>query len=247
MSRAALTSLTVTGLFCLAFLLAAGVLLTGCREEPKGPPPKPPIGFFLSSDATIEALHRVVFIPLESSEEDSDVAAGLTQQLFNAIQARQLFRLEMVDRKEECFSCLPCPGRQAVSLKDLAALQKTLKCNAVLFGTLERFESYPRIQTGLYLQLMDLRHGKLLWGVDNTWDSTEKWTQHRLEEYFKRHLARDYQPANWQLALMSPAAFNKFVADEVAQTLPSHALEEPKKPLCAQCIEKVGEKLENGP
>ena len=244
MSRAALTSLT-GGLLCLAILLAAGVLLTGCQEEPKGPPPKPPIGYFLSSSAAIESLHRVVFIPLESTDENSDVAAGLTQDVFEAIQARQLFRLEMLDRKDERFETCPHLGRQAASLKDLATLRNTLKCNAVLFGTLERFQSYPRIQTGLYLQLVDLRHGQLLWGVDNTWDSTEKWTQHRVEEFFKHSLARDYQPASWRLALMSPAAFNKFVANEVAQTLPNHALEEPKKPLAAQAVEKVSEKLAN--
>ena len=245
MSRAALTSLTATALLCLAILLAAGMLLTGCQGEPKGPPPKPPIGYFVSSTEAIESLHRVVFIPLESTDEDSDVAAGLTQDIFQAIQARQLFRLEMLDRKDERFETLPRLGRQAASLKDLGALRNTLKCNAVLFGTLERFQSYPRIQTGLYLQLVDLRHGRLLWGVDNTWDSTEKWTQHRVEEFFKHNLAPDYQPANWQLALMSPAAFNKFVADEVAQTLPSHALTEPKKPLAAQVVEKVAEKLAN--
>jgi hypothetical protein len=233
------------GLFCLAILLAAGMLLTGCQEEPKGPPPKPPIGYFLSSPAAIESLHRVVFIPLESSDENSDVAAVLTQEVFQAIQARQLFRLEMLDRKDERFETLPHLGRQAASLKDLGTLRNTLKCNAVLFGMLERFQTYPRIQTGLYLQLVDLRHGQLLWGVDNTWDSTEKWTQHRVEEFFKHNLARDYQPANWQLALMSPAAFNKFVADEVAQTLPSHALTEPPKPMAQRAVEKVSEKLAN--
>jgi hypothetical protein len=185
----------------------------------------------------------VVFIPLESSQEDSDVAAGLTQEVFQAVQARQLFRLEMLDRRDERFETLPRLGRQAASLKDLATLRNTLKCNAVLFGTLERFQSYPRIQTGLYLQLIDLRRGRLLWGVDNTWDSTEKRTQRRIEEFFGHNLARDYQPANWQLALMSPAAFNKFVAFEAAQTLPNHALEEPKQPLAVQAVQKVSEKL----
>ena len=72
----------------------------------------------------------------------------------------------------------------------------------------------------MHLKLIDLRNGKLLWATEQVWDSTDKKVERRMRLYFNSRMRAGFQPMDWELLITSPRAFNKFVACEIAQTLP---------------------------
>ena len=76
------------------------------------------------------------------------------------------------------------------------------------------------MQIGLFLNLVDLREGRLIWGVDHIWDTTNRLTERSIERFFVKEMRSGYGPANWRLGLLSPRMFGKFVAHEAAGTLP---------------------------
>ena len=206
---------TVSRLLCLA----AAACLTGCWVPP---PPDEKIGFFLGSRQDLRRTKRVVFVELTPFGTcPPQIAWDMTETLGHALQRRGLFRVDVVRRTDPMCRDLPLDRVEAFSIEDLAQIRKALGCDAVLLGNVSRFQPYPRMQLALYLRMIDLRHGKLLWGVDHTWDSTAVGTERRIRRYFHDEVREGYDPLGWELILKSPRAFEKFVAHEAAGTLPA--------------------------
>ena len=68
--------------------------------------------------------------------------------------------------------------------------------------------------------MIDLQEGKIIWALEEVWDSTDKATEQRMQKFFENQMRSGYQPMNWQVLETSPRYFNKFVAYEITQTLP---------------------------
>jgi len=199
-------------------LLAAACGLGGCRRTARAPDEQ--IGFFLSSRQDLQRTARVVLVELASVDEcPPQIARDTTQALASAIQARQLFHVDVVRRTDPLCRDLPIEGVEALTLPELAAIRDALGCDAVLFGRVSHFQPFPRMQIGLYLKLIHLRDGKLVWGVDHVWDTTDRTTELRIEEYFRHVVRSGYDPLGPELVFKSPRAFQRFVAWEVAGTL----------------------------
>jgi hypothetical protein len=198
-------------------LCAVGLLLAGCGEKSA---PTARIGHYLRSERSVAKLHRVVFVSLGDSGCDPQITAGMNNSLLDAIQDRQLFHVDLVPRAEPACEELPLDTRKAYSMEQLAEIRDALDCDAVFLGKIKRFETYPRMKIGIYLRLLDLKDGKLLWAVDNTWDTTDGETEKRIEWFFKENMRSGYDPLQWRLTIMSPKLFAKFVAYETANTLP---------------------------
>jgi hypothetical protein len=161
----------------------------------------------------------VVLVELSYDDRCPNLRGDMTQALAKAIGDRMLFQVEVVrsDDPEVRELSLRAQGRK--TLKDLGELREAFKCDAVLVGLIRHYEPYPRMQMALYLQLLDLKAGRLVWAVDHAWDTRDLATQQRMEEFFDREMADDYGPLDWRIAVVSPRAFQKYVAGEVAGTL----------------------------
>ncbi len=194
-----------------AFLAAA---LAGCA-----PPPAPSIGHYLSDPADLGRIRRVVFVELDWDSTSADVSPQLTQALFQAIQSKRRFRIDILPRTDARYAELPLDPQGSHTLEQLAEIRRVLGCEAILFGSARSFQPFPRMRVELYLRLLDLRSGALVWGVDHTWDSTDKTTEKRIRRYYEDNLRGGYEPARWRIVMVSPQQFSKFVACEVAGTL----------------------------
>jgi len=198
-------------------ILALGFVLGGCA--PPGPP-EANINTYLRSRNDVTDLHRVVFIRLSQGDYPPDIAEGMTRELVNAIQQRRLFHIDKIGPgARECMD-LPLNIREPFSMRQLARIRDALRCDAVMFGSVTHFQTHPRMQIGLYVRLLDLKNGNLVWSVDHIWDSTDKQTTERMEWFFSEEMRGGYDPVQWRLTMMSPKVFQKFVAYESANTLP---------------------------
>lgn len=198
-------------------MIVSALLLGGCHAEP----PPAHIQYYIRSPEALLALDRVAVLDLPELEEYPDVPADMTQALVESLQAKQLFQFQRVSRAAPALRDLRIDGGSALSVREMAALREAAGCDAVLMGRIRQFRPHPRMAMGLSLRLVDLRRGRLIFGIDHTWDTTQRPTEHRVQEYFERQARSGYDPANWRLALMSPRAFERFVAHEVASCFPT--------------------------
>jgi hypothetical protein len=211
-------------------------------------PAKPKVGYYLATCDDLARIHQVAVLPIASSLEHEEIAQGLTDSLVQEIQGRRLFQLDVIRPDEPVTQLIDPTRREPLTLSELSAIRKELRCDAILVGSICTFEQYPRMKIGLRLRLLDLKRGKLLWGIDHVWDTTDKSLECRIEDYYDDKVACGDQPMDEELIRVSPRAFEKFVGYEVAKTLYPPACEPKCTPGRIQrAVTKTCEKLGNCP
>jgi hypothetical protein len=203
----------------LAVVVLAAGMLAGCYRPVEEPVES--VNFFLRSPRDVRRVGRVVFVELAPEPTcPPEVAAEMTLAVYKAIQRKSLFHVDLVRRSDPVCQELPIDRVEAFTVDELAKIREKLQCGAVLFGRVSHFKPFPAMQVGLYLKLMDLRGARALWAVDHVWDTTGEGAERRIRRYFDREIRSGYEPLGWELVLKSPRAFERFVAYEVAETLP---------------------------
>lgn len=177
------------------------------------------IGYYLPRPRDLARVKRAVLVELVYEGQYPGLEWEMTQALAKAIQGRNLFRVEVVRGDGPELRELSHRAQGCKTLKDLGDLRKAFKCDAVLVGSIQHFQPHPHMQIGLYLQLLDLRRGRLVWGLEHTWDTADRATETRIRKFFDSEIAKDRGPLDWRLAAVSPTVFRKYVAHEVAGTL----------------------------
>ena len=198
--------------------LCAAALCAGCGTSPT----PPPIGYFAESPYCLDRIRKVVLVDLRADEGSEPNASGLTEALVKGLQGSQVFYVERLGRSAPVLRDLALNKRTVlnVSLSEVQDMQQQLQSDAVLFGAVTQFNTHPRLETGVFLRLLDLRTGVVVWAVDHTWDTTDKQTAARMKKWFDEHMRGEYEPAGWRMARMSPLTFQKFIAHEIVATLP---------------------------
>jgi hypothetical protein len=198
-------------------LLLLLALLSGCQLYVVHPPT--PSYHYLNPDKDLSTIGRTALVELDNDSSYPQISTDVTEVLFEALQKKQLFGLTLVRQNDHTWRSLQLDLDSTYTLEQLADIQKTLKCNAVLVGTVTKYQPYPHMAIGLRLKLIDLTDGQLLWAIEQVWDSTDKTTKYQIKNYFKRQIRSGFEPLREQLVAISPIKFTKFVAYEVADTL----------------------------
>jgi len=198
-------------------LVLMAVLLLGCNSS-KTPAPVTDY-YYLNPYKKLTTLGRVAIVELENDSSYPQISADITGSLFRSLQKRQVFGLTIVRRDDPSWRSLQLDGDSTYSLEQILAIRQTLKCDGVLLGTVTEYRPYPHMAVGLRLKLLDMRDGRLLWALEQVWDSADKTTKERTKDYFKTEKGSGFEPLNEQLASVSPIEFLKFVSYEVAATL----------------------------
>lgn len=211
-------------------LLLPLVLMSGCYYRPISTPKVD--CYYLNPAKDVRTIGRVAIVELGNNSSYPQISADVTEALFTALQKKQLFGLTIVHQDDPAWRSLQLdldsgPPTQndtfgvpsAYTLEQLSAIHKTLKCDAVLIGTVTEYHPYPRMAVGLRMKLVDLTDGRLLWALEQVWDSADKTIERRINEYFQSQMRSGFAPPPERLVVVSPLKFIKFVAYEVAETL----------------------------
>ena len=211
-------------------LLLLPVLLSACQYYRVAAPM--PEYYYLNPDKDLSTVGRTALVELDNKSSYPQISTDVTEALFQALQKKQLFGLTIVRQSDPAWRSLQLDSNSGsqtqnsafrvpspYTLDQLTAIRKTLKCNAVLIGTITQFKPYPHMAIGLRLKLVDLKDGQLLWALEQIWDSSDKTTEYRIKSYFQYQMRSGYAPLREQLVAVSPLEFIKFVTYEVATTL----------------------------
>jgi hypothetical protein len=207
----------VNKLLCLILLsgLIAGVC--GCETLSIYQPTQ--MNFYRGPRSDVRRIRRVCFVQLAENTGYPHIARRMTESLRQALQERGMFHVDVVPADHPDLRDLDMTKREPYTLRELAKMREDLRCDAILFGQITHFEPYPSQQIGLYLRLIDLKDGRLVWAIDDVWDTTERETVARIRRYFFLNMRETYQPMGDELAIMGTEAFQKFVSSEVTETL----------------------------
>jgi hypothetical protein len=198
-------------------LLLLTVLLSGCRNFYKAPAQA--AYYYLNSDKNLTTIGRVAIVELDNDSSYPQISADVTESLYQALQKKQVFGLTVVRQHDPSWRSLQLDLDSTYTLDQLSAIRKTLKCGAILIGTITQYQPYPHTVIGLRLKLLDLTDGQLLWALEQVWDSADKTTEHRIKDYFQHQKRSGFAPLREELVTVSSLEFTKFVTYEVGETL----------------------------
>jgi hypothetical protein len=175
--------------------------------------------YYLNPNKNLRDLGRVTLVELNDASGHPEIAHAATQALFIELQKEQVFGVSSIGRDDPAWPVLQESLDSRHPARTLLAMRESLKCNALLVGTVTEYRPYPRLAIGLRIKLLDLTDGSLLWGVEQVWDSTDRSVQRRIGVYANSELRSGAGPVPEELVTLSPLEFVKFAACEVAQTL----------------------------
>ena len=204
--------------YCLLALVI--VLNTGCSKFIITPVEKPQGHFYLDAKVPISSVNRVALLELDNQSSERELPELLAQSLADEIGKKHLFSIRSIERSDPAWNTLNLEDIETYSYEDLDLIRQDLNIDAIIFGTIERYGSFPRKMMAMKIKMVDVRTGQLIWAVEQVWDSTDKQVELRMKRYYKKELRTGYEPLNWEVLNTSPRAFNKFVSYEVADTLP---------------------------
>jgi hypothetical protein len=201
-------------------LFVSFICLSGCmrlrqiRYEPA------PNSYYLNPAKDLNRLGKVALVELTSQSVLPALSMNITESLFQEIQKEQLFSLITIQQDDPAWKSLQLNNDGNYSFEELALIRSILRCDGILMGTITVFEPYPHLTIGLRLRLIDLEDGELVWAMEQVWDTTDKTTQKRIEDYYspKRIILKD-EDLRGQLGSVSTLKFLKFVAHEITMTL----------------------------
>ena len=202
-------------------LLLPVILLSGCGRYIAYEPT--PSSYYLNSSKDLKTIGRTALVELVNKSAVPQVSSDVTEALFQEIQKEQIFGLTKIRQNDPAWRRLQLDIDTSYTFDELLEIRKALKCDAILIGTITGFEPYPHMALGLRLRLFDLSDGRLIWGLEQVWDTTDKETQERIEAYYnpKKFMIRS-ESLSGQLGSVSSIKFFKFVAHEVTETLQSN-------------------------
>ncbi len=201
-----------------AVLLLLTVLLPGCGNYYKAPP-KITDYYYLNRYKNLAAIGRVALVELDNNSSYPQISADITEALYQALQKKQVFGLTVIRQTDSSWRSLQLAPDSTYTLEQLAEIRRTLKCGAIMTGTITQYQPYPHMVIGLRLKLLDLTDGQLIWALEQVWDGADKTTEHRIKDYFQHQKRSGFAPLREELAVISPLEFIKFVTYEVAETL----------------------------
>jgi hypothetical protein len=201
-----------------AVLLLLMTLLLGCDNYYRAPTPAANY-YYLNPNKRLYNIGRVAIVEMDNDSSNPKVSADVTENLYRALQKRQLFGLTVIRQNDPSWRSLQLDLDSKYTFEQMSSIRKALKCDGVLIGTITDFKPYPHMTIGLRLKLLDLRDGQLLWALEQFWDSADKTTESRIKDYFKSQKRSGYAPLYEDLATISSIEFIKFVSYEVAATI----------------------------
>jgi len=199
--------------------LAVGAVvgaLAGCGQKQAAMETVPA---YMPSAEALWRLKRVVLVELDRRDASPQVARELSESVFLAVQNRRVFPVDFATSALPVETSPPAGRGPRFTLEQLNEMRSALRCDAVMVGAVTGFGPYPGAWMAVQLWLVDLRTGRVLWGVDHAWRTTDEATSKRMQRYFASAGGEDGSDP-LRLAEMSPRMLGDFVAWELAKALP---------------------------
>jgi len=211
----------------LAGALALG--LAGCaqiakRTNPTYVGPFHAVGNVYQPDGLPAHLQRVVVLPLVPGRGNRMAERGvpLIQQAFTEEFSRaRVFDVVTMspDHLEQLVGVRALYADSPLPLDFLEKVQIGTACEAVLFAELTTYRAYPPVAVGWKLHLFDLKTEKLLWAVDEVFDTGQPPVANALRRHMREKLSPNNVAPTEIIVLDSPRELARYSLGALIATL----------------------------
>jgi hypothetical protein len=174
--------------------------------------------YYVDPTVNFANVGKVVVVEFGNHSSDPEFPGYITEAVAEALQKQHLFTVRTVHPVGNEWQRLDLGNVMSLEPKELVKLRDELNADAIVFGSITQYYPYPHLLTAMNLKMVDLRRVKLVWAMEQVWDSSDRNVELRMKQYSRDEMRGGYKPLDWQLMIMSPRAFNKFVASEIAET-----------------------------
>lgn len=197
------------------------------------PPPVPTIGQYHHPEFDWSRVGRVLVLPVHNNSAYTRTGAEVRHALSGELQ--KLAAFEIVTPPPDHPAChsevIHVNGRFDEGV--MIALAREFNADIILHASVTQYSPYPRPRLGLVVQAVSPIDAKVVASVDGLWDTSDADVACRVREFYRAptayrrfpRLAPRNQVANAydgyadELALESPALFQRFVAHEIVANL----------------------------
>lgn len=193
------------------------------------PPGPPTFSQFHQDGFDWGGVDRVLVLPLLNESPHTRAGKEVADALRSELQ--RLGRFEVVaappDDQGRLAQAIHRSGRFDEAL--LLEIGKSARADVVVQATVTAYSPYPRPRLGLVIQAVAPLRAKVIGSVDGLWDTTDGRIADRIRAYYRQRpeqkpWVRNHQIASddsfaAELALDSPALFQRFVCHEAALAL----------------------------
>ena len=204
-------------LFCYIAAVIPLLILGGCTIHV--PTIEQASYYYLNPYKNLCNIGRTAIVVLANDSDYPQFSEEITKSLYQSIQKQQLFGMTLVKRTDPSWHRLQLDLDETYNYQQLDDIRQTLKCDAILIGTITEYQPYPHLMLGLRLKLIDLKDGQLIWGLEQIWDSADKSIEQKIKKYFRRQKNSGFEPLRDKLVTFSHLEFIKFVSYEVSNTM----------------------------
>ena len=202
-----------------AITLISIVIICGCSVTMPEKAEINPLRFYRYPNANMSKIGRVVILELDNESANQNLGSDITIALAEEIQKKQIFGLDTLTKSNPKWRSIDIDQDKPITAEQLLDIHSKFNADAVLFGQVTHYRPYPRNSIGLKLKLLDCQTGQMLWAIDQVWDSTDVAIENRIQSFFNKQMRSGYEPMEWEITMLSPRIYNKYVAYEIARTL----------------------------
>jgi hypothetical protein len=169
---------------------------------------------------------RVLLLPLDNETTFPKASEEVRKAL--AAELQQMGRFEVVPAPPDVHARLSGEIRYEGRFNEAVMIQlaRIFRADVIVLGTLSHYHPYPQPRIGLTLQAVSPGDCKVVASVDGLWDAAQPAVKARARAFYAQGRAHPLHPGltdnegfAGDLALASPALFQRFVCNEAASVL----------------------------
>lgn len=215
----------------VGLVLLSGWLLVGCKallpanDMVIGPAYKPS-NVYRASAVMPATLRRVAVMPLAAATEDAATEEGraaLEAVLGAEVAKTRAFETVLLSAAQ-MVKLTGRPGwsaEEALPASLVKAVRESVGCDAILFPRLSLFRAYPPIAIGWNIKLVECQESRIVWSVDEVFDSGDGAVANAARLYYKEHLRQPEPLSDSMSVFSSPRRFGQYTLQAVFATLPA--------------------------
>ncbi len=175
--------------------------------------------FYLADDRDLASIRRVMVLPFDLADGIDADQDMLRQQFIGELVKVQRFEVvPLPSNAEEDRLIHESLEKGHASLEAMVSLANRYELDGIIVGRITNYRAYLPPVIGMQARLFSVHSGSWVWVAEGNYDANDATTVEDLQHYALSFQAEESSMHGWELNLISPARFAKYVSHRIAGT-----------------------------
>jgi hypothetical protein len=167
----------------------------------------------------MDRVRRVLVVPFTAENEFPDQSAMVTARFTEALRRGPFSVLPLPDATLTESLVHDVRLRGTIRAQDLVQLDRTYRVDAVVLGTVTRYDPYAPQILGLDVKILSTRTGVVLWASSRVFDASSDRVANDALSWYDRYVDETGAEFGPEVVLLSPKAWARYVCDRLARSI----------------------------